>query len=52
MHVMRCVTSTAPANVLSADEAHVRVNRRTDRRCAIATADFGTDRLIDEAGPT
>ena len=42
---------------LFADEAHVpgacpRANRRTDRRCACATVDFGRDRRSDEAGPT
>ena len=40
-----------------ADEAHVpgacpRANRRTDRRGASATGDFGRDRRNDEAGPT
>ena len=37
---------------LLADEAHAQVNRRTDRRCACATVNFGRDRLSDEAGPT
>ena len=32
-------------------KAHARVNRRTDRRCACATADFGRDRRSNEAGP-
>ena len=48
--VLRCVTLNTPAKRSSADEAHARVNRRTDRRCASVTADCGRDRLSDEAG--
>ena len=45
--VLRCVTLNTPAETVSADEAHARVNRRTDLRCVSATADFGRDRLSE-----
>ena len=49
--VTRCATLTNTSED-GGTKTHVRVNRRTDRRCACATADFERDRLSDEAGPT
>ena len=52
IRVTHCVTLKTPAKTLSVDEAHTRMKRRTDRRCACATVDFGGDRQSDESGST
>ena len=55
--VIRCVTLTTPAKTVvcrrsSRARSMSQANRRTDHRCASASADFGRDRRSDEAGPT